>query len=83
MTKQQIKDSIIQLIDPIEEEEVLENCYTLLNSILHLQENYIVAYTPDGAALNAVQYETEILQALEESADKRITHTDIRQFIGL
>lgn len=83
MTKQQIKDSIIQLIDQIEEEEVLENCYTLLNSILHLQENHIVAYTPDGTALNAVQYETEILQALEESADKRITHTDIRQFIGL
>ncbi len=83
MTKQQIKDSIIELIDQIEEEAVLENCYTLLNSVLHLQENYIVAYAPDGAAMNAAQYEAEILQALEESADKRIAHKDIRQFIGL
>jgi len=82
MTKQQIRASIIEIIEQIEDKEVLENCYTLLNSVLHLQESTVVAYTPEGNALDSEQYEAEILKALDEAeAGKRIAHSDIRKFI--
>ena len=84
LIKQQIRASIIEIIEQIEDKEVLENCYSLLYSVLHLQEGNVVAYTAEGTALDSEQYEAEILQALEEAeAGKWIAHSDIRKFIGL
>lgn len=84
MTTQEIRGSILLLLDNIEDKAILQACHDLLKNVLTIQHRTIVAYDPQGVALDAEEYEQAVMMALEEAANGEvISHQDLKKQFGL
>lgn len=84
MTTQEIRGSIFTLVNEIEDKAVLKACYDLLKNVLVLEKRRVIAFTPEGESIFEEDYETEVLEALDEAAKgKKISHDELKKEFGI
>ena len=66
MTKVQLKESLYQLIDQIEDEQLLNAYLRILENSLPTSNSTIIAYKADGKPLNQTEYKADIDLAIKE-----------------
>lgn len=79
MSAKELKLTITQIIEQINDEKVLEAYYEILRNVIKVQGNHRVGYDSDGNVLTGIDLENRIMEARKRIASgQSIGDNDLR-----